>query len=255
MNLAITLRSELLKSKRTSAFYLTVFGGLLVPSIKLIWLLTSGDPLEDFYTDPWHIYYKNGLHLMIGLILPLYTVLITTILAQIEYRNNTWKQVFSSPQSELALFISKFLNLQLMIVLFQLINVVFLFVVVIWFNAIEPKLDLLHQPFNWQHLIEMLSKTFILNMAIGSIQFWISLRFRNFIIPLAIGFTFWFLGLMFIFEYKSMSKEWYPFSYMMMLIMPQHQDLHLTLLRNALLFSTMFLTAGFLDFKRRRGKG
>lgn len=254
MSLAVTFRSELLKTKRTSAFYLTVFGALIVPSIKLDEMLTADTSLVKLFTDPWQIYYQNGLNIVIGLLLPFYIILISTLLTQVEYRNNTWKQVFSSPQSEFIVFLSKFLTLQLLVISFLLLNVALLFVVVLLVNAINPQFDLLHHSFDWQYFIKMLSKTFILGIIISSIQFWMSLRFRNFILPLAIGFVLWFVGMMLVFEYKTMSKEWYPYSYPMMIVLPDYAHLHTNLMWNALLFTGVFLTAGFLDFKRRKGK-
>ena len=254
MSLAITLRSELLKTKRTSALYLTVLGALIVPSIKLDELLTVSEPLAKMYTYPWEFYYKNGLHVVMGLLLPFYIILMTTLLTQIEYRNNTWKQVFSSPQSEFMVFMSKFLSLQLLIVSFLMLNATLLFVVVLLVNAIDPQLGLLQQSFNWQHFVETLGKTLLISTTISSIQFWMSLRFRNFILPLAIGITLWFVGLMFVFEYKTLSKEWFPYSYLMMLVFPDYAHLHVTLLRNALFFTGVFLIIGFFDFKRRKGK-
>jgi hypothetical protein len=254
MSLSVTFRSELLKTRRTSAIYLTVFGALIVPSIKLDELLTTTEPLAKMYTYPWEFYYENGLHIVIGLLLPLYIILISTLLTQIEYRNNTWKQVFSSPQSEFMVFISKFLSLQFLIISFLLLNAALLLVVVLLVNVINPELGLLQQAFDWRHLVEILLKTFFLSMTISSMQFWMSLRFRNFILPLALGLVLWFLGMMMIFEYKAMSKEWYPYSYLMMLILPKYAHLHTTLLWNALLFNSVFLIAGFIDFKYKKGK-
>ncbi|RYU94462.1 ABC transporter permease [Emticicia agri] len=255
MNLAITLRSELLKTKRTSAFYLTFFGAFFVPFMELLEMLTTSDSVARLYADPWQIYFKISLQMMIGMILPLYMILIATLTAQIEYRNHTWKQVFSSPQSELTVFISKFLNLQFLILLFLLLNVTFLFLAALLLNAIDAKLDLFHKYLDWQHLVALLSKTFVCSLAISSIQFWMSLRFRNFILPLALGFVLWFAGIMMTFEYKTIPKEWYPYSYLMMIAFPNFEHLHLILLRNALVLMCLFLMGGFWDFKRRKGKG
>lgn len=255
MNLAITLRSELLKTKRTSAFYLTVFGALFVTSMELLEMLTTSDSVARLYPDPWQIYFKISLQIMIGMILPLYMILLCTLLAQIEYRNNTWKQVFGSPQSEVAVFISKFLNLQFLIASFLLLNVIFLFLGALILNSIDSKLDLFHKYLDWQHLAAILAKTFVCSLAISSVQFWMSLRFRNFILPLAIGFVLWIAGVMMTFEYKTISKEWYPYSYLMMIAFPGFEDMHTILLRNAVILIFVFLVGGFLDFKRRKGKG
>ncbi|RFS16790.1 ABC transporter permease [Emticicia sp. C21] len=255
MNLAITFRSELLKTKRTSAFYLTVFGASFITLMELLEMLTTSDSVARLYPDPWQIYFRISLQMMIGMILPLYMILICTLLAQIEFRNNTWKQVFGSPQSEVAVFISKFLNLQFLIFSFILLNVIFLFLGAFLLNSIDPKLDLFHKYLDWQHLLTLLSKTFVCSLAISSIQFWMSLRFRNFILPLAIGFVLWFAGIMMTFEYKTISKEWYPYSYLMMIAFPGFEDKHSTLILNALILTFGFLIGGFWDFKRRKGKG
>lgn len=255
MNLAITFRAELLKTKRTSAFYLTVLGALLIPSMELLEMLTTSDSVARLYPDPWQIYFKISLQMMISAILPLYMILICTLLAQVEYRNNTWKQVFGSPQSEVAVFISKFLNLQFLIISFILLNMIFLFLGALLLNSIDPKLDLFHKYLDWRHLVILLSKTFVCSLAISSIQFWMSLRFRNFILPLAIGFILWIAGVMMTFEYKTISKEWYPHAYLMMIAFPDFEDLHSILIRNAIILTCVFLIGGFWDFKRRKGKG
>jgi hypothetical protein len=255
MSLAITFRAELLKTKRTPAFYLAVLGALFVPSMELLEMLTTSDSVARLYADPWQIYFRISLQMMIGMIFPLYMILICTLLAQVEYRNNTWKQVFGSPQSELAVFISKFLNLQMLIISFLLLNVVFLFIGALLLNSIDPKLDLFHKYLDWQHLAALLSKTFVCSLAISSIQFWMSLRFRNFILPIAIGFVLWLGGIMMVFEYKSIPKEWYPYSYLLMIAFPDFEHLHSALILHALILTGVFLIGGFWDFARRKGKG
>jgi hypothetical protein len=223
--------------------------------MEMLEMLTTSDSVARLYADPWQIYFKISLQMVIGMILPLYMILICTLLAQVEYRNNTWKQVFGSPQSEVTVFISKFLNLQFLIISFLLLNVIFLFLAAFLLNSIDSKLDLLHKYLDWQHLAALLSKTFVCSLAISSIQFWMSLRFRNFILPLAIGFVLWLAGIMMVFEYKSISKEWYPYSYLIMIAFPGFEHLYPVLLRNALILMGVFLAGGFFDFKRRKGKG
>ena len=53
---------------------------------------------------------------------PLFIILVCTLLPQIEYKNNTWKQVLTSPQTKWNIFLAKFINLQLFILLFIAAN-------------------------------------------------------------------------------------------------------------------------------------
>jgi hypothetical protein len=255
MNLAITFRSELLKTKRTSAFYLTLFGGFLGTFLEVLEMLSENESVQRFDGDPWQIYFAITIRMTVGVMLPLYIILISTLLAQIEYRNHTWKQVFSSPQSELAVFLSKFLSLQLLVIIFLLMNTVFLTLGALLLNAIYPKLDLLHHYFDWQRLGGTLLSTFIGSLAVSAIQFWMSLRFRNFILPIAVGFVLWIAGVMMMAEYESFPKEWYPYIYPMMIVFPGHEDSLYAIQWNSAGIALVLLLLGFLDFKHRKGKG
>lgn len=69
---------------------------------------------------------RNGL-----VFLPLFVILLCTLLPQIEYRNNTWKQVFDSSQTKEAVFLARFLNINRLILLFLFANIVYLSVVIV----------------------------------------------------------------------------------------------------------------------------
>src|SRR5215203_7500463 len=116
MNLLISLRSEILKTKRTAAFYFTLVGAAVIPFTFLLNLLMDG--IEDTRKDPLNSILKlhsemNGL-----VIFPMFVILVCTLLPQIEYRNNTWKQLLSSPQTKWNIFLAKFINVQFFIFLF-----------------------------------------------------------------------------------------------------------------------------------------
>jgi hypothetical protein len=52
------------------------------------------------------------------MILPLFVILVSTLLPQTEYRSNTWKQLLASPQPLAQLYVSKFLLVQMLVILF-----------------------------------------------------------------------------------------------------------------------------------------
>src|SRR6476620_7837268 len=142
MNLAITLRSEILKTKRTAAFYFTLAGAAVVPFMFLLNSLSDGLPDENqSVKDPLNAIFKLAAE-MNGLgIFPLFVILICTLLPQIEHKNHTWKQVLASPQTRFNVFIGKFMNVQLMILLFLVANHLFMWIVIIAIHFIIPELN------------------------------------------------------------------------------------------------------------------
>src|SRR5690349_3760515 len=119
MNLLISLRSEVLKTKRTAAFYFTLIGAAVIPFMFLLNSLTNGLPDEDESNkDPLNAIFKLSSQMLGNGIFPLFIVLVCTLLSQIEYKNNTWKQALTSPQTKGNVFMAKFLNIHLLILLF-----------------------------------------------------------------------------------------------------------------------------------------
>src|SRR5215207_8285709 len=68
-------------------------------------------------------------------LLPIGTILATGLIAQIEYKNNTWKQLHTTPQGFTTIFMAK-----LLVVLLMLVEVFALFNVGVYLSAVIPSL-------------------------------------------------------------------------------------------------------------------
>ena len=117
MNILISLRSEILKTKRTAAVYLAILAAILFPVLLLLDVAFDGVNPET-RLDPFNIFITESFKAINLVVLPMFIILVSTLLPQVEYRNNTWKQVFTSPQSMHRIFFARYLNLQLFILLF-----------------------------------------------------------------------------------------------------------------------------------------
>src|SRR5687767_3775007 len=113
---------------------------------------------------------------------PLFVILICTLLPQIEYRNNTWKQVFASPQTKGNVFLAKFMNVHLLMLVFLIATHLFMFLTIAGVNFIKPTLNLFKHPLNGTTVLVNAANAYILLLAVCAIQFWLGLRFRNFIV-------------------------------------------------------------------------
>ncbi len=252
MSLLLSLRSELLKNKRTSSFYLTLVAALFGPFLSMLDLVFDGVE-KDHRTDILNELFTTKYMMTGAVVFPIYIILLCALLPQTEYRNNTWKQVLSSPQQRLHMFLAKFINIQGLILLFFLANQLGMLAnaVILFFR--DPSLDIFNQPLAWSAIVATLGNSYIALLAMCALQFWMGIRFKNVIIPIATGIACWFIGTLLVLQIKSAAGTLFPYSFHMYASFPQFElkDMS-TLLFTSLAFMMVFLVAGYLDFKKKR---
>jgi hypothetical protein len=253
MSLIISLRSEVLKTKRTAAFYFTLIGAAVIPLILLFNIASNGFPAEgNGNKDPINFLFALTAEITSICIFPMFVVLICTLLPQIEYKNTAWKQVLTSPQTKLNVFVSKFLNIQLLMLLFLVANHLFIWIVVIVSHFILPEMNVLQHSFDPYRVLSDYAHIYVSVLAICAIQFWIGLRSKNFIVPIAIGIACWFVGTIMVFENKSAASPYFPYSFHAIRLSDVFKPRLSQVEWTSFGYSILFLVLGFLDFKRRR---
>ena len=251
MNLLISLRSELLKTTRTASFYLTLIGAAVGPVIYLLNVLLDESEIDASREDPLNSLFKTLSEMNGAALFPLFIILICTLLPQIEYRNNTWKQLFASPQTKINVFAAKFLNVQLLMLVFLIATHLFMFVTIAGVNFIKPSLNVFKHPLNGSAVLVNAANAYILVLALSSIQFWLGLRFKNFIVPIGIGFALWLTGTIMAVQYKSNLVYYFPYSFQAFPVSIKLKSQLTQVAWASLGYALLFLIVGFFDFRRR----
>ena len=252
MNLAISLRSEILKTKRTASFYFTLIGAAVVPVIFLLNVLTDEDGMDSTRKDPLNSLFKllaemNGLAFF-----PWFIILICTLLPQIEYRNNTWKQVFTSPQSKLNVLTAKFVNIHLLMLLFLVSTHLFMFLAIALSKTIEPTLGLFDHSLNGRTVLLKAANAYVTMLAICTIHFWLGIRFKNFIVPIAVGLALWLTGTLLVFQFNSSMATYFPYSFPAISLSAKHK-LHLEQVAwTSAGYAVLVLLFSYFDLRRKR---
>ena len=251
MNLLVSLRSELLKTIRTASFYLTLIGAAAGPVIYLLNVLVDEDEIDASKKDPLNALFKILSEMNGTALFPLLVILICTLLPQIEYRNNTWKQVFASPQTKVNVFLAKFMNVHLLMLVFLIATHLFMFLTIVGINFIKPTLNLFSHPLNGSTVLVNAANAYILLLAVCAIQFWIGLRSRNFIVPIGIGFALWLTGTIMAVQYKSNLVSYFPYGFHAFPVSTKLKPQLTQVAWTSLGYALFFLIAGFFDFRRR----
>jgi hypothetical protein len=194
------LLSERIKLRRSLLGWLILCGGLFIPAIMFAVRMRRLQQLPALHQAGvyWQRHWTESWESISIMILPLMVVLITTLILQVEYRNNTWKQVHAAPQSWAVVFFAK-----LAVVLTALLQ---LFLVVnagLYMAGALPSLFVrdtgpLSSAIPFAFLWKLNARCFIGCMPIVALEFLLALRFRNFLVPVGVGAAGWILSLVLI---------------------------------------------------------
>lgn len=190
--------SEWLKRKRTAGAWLTLIGGTFIPLIILIQRFYYHDRLASDNQSPeiWEMLYGRCWQSMAFFLLPMGLILVTSLVGQLEYRNQTWKQLHTTPQSLSTIFFAKLATIVVMLLQFFL-----LFNVGIYLTGILPALFLKRVPFPAEafpfgKFLIGNGKFLITCLPVLALQFLLSLQFRNFLVPVGAGLGLYVLAMM-----------------------------------------------------------
>jgi hypothetical protein len=251
MNLLISLRSELLKTKRTASFYLALIGAAVGPVIYLLNVLMDEGEINALENDPLNALFKILSEMNGAAFFPFFIILICTLLPQIEYKSNAWKQVFTSPQTRSNVFLAKFMNVNVLMLVFLIATHLFMFLSAVGINLIKPNLNLFNHSLDGSSILVNAANAYILLLAVCTIQFWAGLRFKNFIVPIGVGLVLWLIGTIQALQDHSSLSYYFPYSFHTVLVAEKLEPRLTQIAWTSLGYAFLFLTIGFFDFRRR----
>ncbi len=186
MKFIYSLRSEWLKTKRSAASWLCLIGGFFIPLIYFIGFIKKHQSINGYNLNIWEQHFMQLWGNMAGFLLPMGVILASSLITQIEYKNNTWKQLHTTPQSYTTIFFSKFSVILLMTVKFFIF-----FNIGILFSGLIPCLLFEHRfPKQGIPIVYFLKGNFkflITCLPIIAIQYLISLKYKNFLVSIGVG--------------------------------------------------------------------
>ncbi len=247
-------RTELWKCRRSAAFWITLAGTALIPIILTIaYIVEPEEFIGDLGQNPWINHIKNMWQIAAAFFFPMFVVIVASLIVQIEYRNNTWKQVYASPRSYADIFFSKFVIIQLMILAAIFMFVLYVLASASIANIFRPKYTFLSSPVPWVDLLKFTGKQYIAILGMSAIQYWLSLRIRNYIAPLGVGLALIIAGIIILGWEKVI---YYPYAYTAVTFFKNKQSNGLNIHEvYSLVWLGVVLLLAFLDTSRSKERG
>jgi len=179
------LRAEILKSRNSFAVWLSVAG--TIANVLIFFTLTLFDAALPVSPHPWRhfiIRFYEGISFMM---LPLYVVILASLVTFMEHRSNTWRQLYALPVSRWQYYWSKQLFIVLLFVGAHLLFIAGMLGSGLLLGLLRPGTGSLGSPLPVTEILSLAWQTFVSVLGMMAWQYWISLRFQPFIIPLTIG--------------------------------------------------------------------
>ncbi|HUR79680.1 MAG TPA: ABC transporter permease [Thermoanaerobaculia bacterium] len=204
--------SEWLKRKRSFASMMVIGGSLFTPAIVALVRLIHFRGLPKLYASSsfWPDMWRSCWESMAIFFLPLGAIMATSLITQIEFKSNAWKQVHALPLSAAVIFLSK-----LAVILVMLAQFLALFNLGIYVSAILPALIVPGVPhpqgsFLALPLLRENALYFVATLPIVAAQYLMALRSNNVLVPIGVGFMAWVGALAAV---SSKVAIWWPYGY------------------------------------------
>jgi hypothetical protein len=188
-----SFQSEWLKKKRSLATWIVLIGGFFTPVIVIIVRIVYSSQLATMYAAPnfWMRLWDNSWESMSIFLMPIGVILATSLITQIEYKNNCWKQLHTTPLNYTTIFFSK-----LAVIIVMMFQFFILFNIGIYLSALVPYLVKSGVPYPpapipFAYFIRENCLFFVDCLPIIAIQYLISLRYKNFLVPVGAGIAGW----------------------------------------------------------------
>ena len=248
--------AEWIKKRRSFSSWLVLAGGFFVPVISILIFLAYPKQLLALHQSGnfWVLLFQRSWQLMAIILLPMGIVLAVSLVTQLEFRHNSWKQLHTTPLTFSVIFLSK-----LAVLIVMLLQLFLLFNVGIYLSAVIPSLLNSHTPFpayamNIGYLLRENAHYFITCLPMVALQFMISLQFKNFLVPIGAGLALSVGGLIAIsWKYSYMIPSAYSALYFLQsksTAVPAH---NLPLL--SIGFFMLFGMLGYLLYISKKEKG
>ena len=211
------LIAEIHKGRHSFAWWLS-WVGTIANAIMLFILMWWDEAKweESTFENPWQTYVVGHYEGIAFMMLPLYVIILASLVTFMEHRRQMWVQLYTLPVERWKIYFSKQLYTLLLFIAAH-----FLFILALLFTGgilgiIKPDTGLLHSWPDGIQIMELAGKTIFSILALLSLQYGLSVRFRHFIIPLTIGILGFVLASLLgpDWEYAYLNPYAYPIHFM-----------------------------------------
>jgi hypothetical protein len=203
------LDAERLKLKRTLALWMAFIAPLSVALyIAVAFLLGGEEMLPPSHEGVWSEFLQVVSIFWALLMLPLFATLQTALLGGLEHRNGQWKHLYALPVPRWAVVLAKQMLAAALMALSHAALIVFAVAGGWMLWLLRPGLGF-HAAIPWGPFLQRVGAVYLASWLILAVHTWVGLRWRNFVVALAVGIVLTVAGMIAI---NSRWGSFYPWA-------------------------------------------
>jgi len=207
-----SISAELTKLKYAPILWLCLLVISIVTAIVFLSCYLDGDAMTQLGVNPWRRHLSAGVAIFsVFLGVPLIVMLTSTAIF-IENNARGWKYVYSTPHYRSTIFYAKLIAI-LCVLLTVIVAVIIMNICCAFaLDLLLPETEFRYYDMHLHKYLPDYLHTLTALMGVIGIQYFLSLRFKGFLIPMSIGIIAFIVGLII----GSMNKPialYYPYSY------------------------------------------
>ncbi len=253
-----SLRSEFYKSRHTLGFWSAILLPFAIIFLESIGFFIKSDKLAAAPPkELWGQFAGIPMAVMGSFLLPMYAVFVGYSVNNIEHRSDTWKTLFTLPIPKWSIYSAKYVYAVILVFVALVLFAMFTLGFGHLLHLIKPQLrfDGYSQEIA-RMLADVYFKLFLASMGILSIQFLLSLLWKDFLKPMGLGFIGVIVGSILVrWEYSY----YFPYSQPLRAIMTMGQkvrpqdgvDLFTKEVGVSLIIATVVYVAGYFIVLRK----
>jgi hypothetical protein len=202
--------------------------------------------------NPWDMIFQIQATVIVTILIPFFIILFTSLIMQIEHRSGGLKNLFSLPVPKWSVYYGKLTAVLISVFVTYALFSVFVLIGGYLAGIIFPELKYTSFTPDYLDLFKTLGTSFVALLGILGLQFWLSFRMKNFIIPLSIGMVLAITGLVL----GNFPKDsiYFPYAYNMLTKPFLKGEIDEMFLWYSIGFFILTTTIGFIDISRKNVK-
>lgn len=205
------INAEFIKLKYLPSMWLS--GAVVMAVLTIIFAAHMLDVNAiDLNVDPWRKTLVACKGIFSTFMAIPFTVLFVSAALYIEHQSNAWKYQYTIPASRVLVVLAKLTAILLWLILTIILLTLGLILVGYLLNYFLPEYEFSYYKIPYFHFLESMSHIFIALLGVIGIQYFLSFRFKGFLIPASIGIVAFLCG-MILGSINNKMALYFPYSY------------------------------------------
>jgi len=251
IDISRSYRADLLKFKNSKVLFIALGAPLFLVALFFTILLFKANQIIGNADNGWIVMLNQLTNTGLSLFFPLFIILITSQISRVEYDANSWKQIYTLPLHRGSIYLSKILMTSSIVLLSLISFGIFYYIFGGILTLIYPEL-FVYKTEVLSTLVNVLLMSGITSFAWVGIQFWASYRWKNMVLPLALGIVGFVAGVILI---KWEHAAYVPFTHLLFTAKALQTDTFSLLNKVSYLsmaYGFLFLLIGYLELKFKK---